>query len=241
MKASTFSSKGFSVLRRLSVLLLFSIPVFASATTYYWNGVNSSQGWNYAPNWFPTGVPGPNDDAIIAPGANSLVLTSSVNVKSLNIVSDASMEITETGTLNINGSSDIGLFVLGELTNMGTINISNTTLHGVHVGAFPSNTSATYYEYGELNISNTPSAVAAIKVDGLLYIGSGSYSPTVNIDNAAGDGIFCFGGTVVIDGISFGSLPAQTEININIAGNVGIVNTGNFWLEDGAINIKNAS
>ncbi|MBI5383845.1 MAG: hypothetical protein HZA90_04070 [Verrucomicrobia bacterium] len=124
----------------LTVLALLALSgSVAHATDYTWRG-GTPASWSVASNWEPTGVPGPNDSAVInryvSLGGNitvsNLTLTTGGGLQNGNLtvlgtmnwlageISTASLTIPSGGTLNLSGS-ELKDFHLASFTNSGTV------------------------------------------------------------------------------------------------------------------------
>ena len=112
-------------------LLLISAAGALAQTTNTWTGQTGSD-WNTAANWSRTAVPGTGDDVVIPAGTTSSPLLSTTAVaKSVEVQSGASLTISTTGSLSINGfkytsGPSSGFYNSGQVRNEGQLILGNT-------------------------------------------------------------------------------------------------------------------
>jgi len=126
------------------ILLLFTLlaggvfQVNAALVTY--NGGGAAGVWNDAANWDSGAVPTAADDVVISGSSNSVTLSITATVQSVEIKSGATLTIAAAGILNLgnddgggtNGALDLDS-TSGEVINNGTINVTNAAENGIHV------------------------------------------------------------------------------------------------------------
>ena len=105
---------------------LFLLAGMLNAQTT-WDG-SANNVWNNAANW-SAGIPDINDAVIIPNVANDPVIPAGVsaNAKSVNVNSGASLTISASGSLSINGSTGVGMTNNGTVVNYGTLALGNIT------------------------------------------------------------------------------------------------------------------
>ena len=127
------------------LLQLVIAGISAHAATINWT--NTANGnWNTAANWNPNTVPGAADTAIISLAGVTVFLNSDTTVGSIILgtngpgtatlnwsggVLSGSMTIATNGILNIGFGGVLAEFNGFVLTNYGTVNWTNTDIHGV--------------------------------------------------------------------------------------------------------------
>ncbi len=123
--------------------LLGNITTIPDFLGFTWIGTSNSN-WNTASNWAPTGIPGANDNVIIAtlPAVN---ITGNQSVKNLTLTGTGVLQIASGGSLAINGS----------------LNYTNTATYGFNCNStvfFNSAAPQTIpaLQYGNLNIDGGP-------------------------------------------------------------------------------------
>lgn len=124
---------------RCVFLLIFVLSLsLKSVAQTNWTG-NSNNDWFDPGNW-SDGIPDINDDVIIPSSANNPEISGTLaNAKSIEIEEMAILNITDSGSLNIDTTSlQYSLFNLGTLNNSGVITIGNTVGgdFGIYLGIF---------------------------------------------------------------------------------------------------------
>jgi len=91
-------------------------------TTYTWTGGTNTD-WNTAGNWSPATVPTAADIVSIPNVANDPTVSVSVSCKELSLASGATLTITTTGALTINGNLANGgsINILSDASNTGSL------------------------------------------------------------------------------------------------------------------------
>ncbi|WP_143092878.1 beta strand repeat-containing protein, partial [Arsenicibacter rosenii] len=124
------------------MFLLLSASGALAQTTNTWTGQTGSD-WNTAANWSRTAVPGTGDDVVIPAGTtNAPILSTTAVAKSVEVQSGASLTISNSGSLSINGSKSYsgatrgfsnsglvrneGQLVLGNMGSSGEVGLYNT-------------------------------------------------------------------------------------------------------------------
>ncbi|NJN35123.1 MAG: hypothetical protein HC817_13585 [Saprospiraceae bacterium] len=135
---STFSKKQLLIFLSIILCSIQTLP----AQDFIWTGAVNND-WNNANNWNPVGVPGFNDDVLLANVTNEPILNTSASAAVVIQAADAEFTInsgitlivariaiqgtlTNNGTLYINGSPtsvNTGVLNSGTITNNGTIQV----------------------------------------------------------------------------------------------------------------------
>lgn len=119
-------SPRFFALGFLLVGLFVSSPLLAQKT---WLGTS----WNTASNWSPTGVHTASDDVVIPNIRNSPAIVGyTASTKSLTVQTGTYLFISDTGRLNINGSTTLGISNEGTVYNLRRIEIGSTATTGIY-------------------------------------------------------------------------------------------------------------
>ena len=206
----------------LCLLMTFTFSI--NAANVFWNTNVTSGNFNDAANWFGGVVPGSSDYAII--NANGIVGGITVNINTATSISNiriisATLNVNSTLTCDGSAPGASGMWVQGVVNNNGTITISNTTAHGIHLNG----AAGTF----------TNGAGATINIDGGIT-GRGIIAQA---------GSFVNNGIINIDGCSFAGIETSVSfgnsgtINIGVTtacGNRGINNSSTFT-NSGNINI----
>ncbi|WP_159445199.1 beta strand repeat-containing protein [Filimonas lacunae] len=214
--------------------------VLSYATTNTWTGAISTA-WENPGNW-TVGVPVGVATVTIPDVTNDPVIsTSNAAVASLLIQPGASLTLTNTGALTINGASGQGLYNKGTVQNNGTINIGNTTATGanglINEATFNNNTGA-HIHIDRVSNSGIFNKGGTFINTGAITIGSNA---TVGLYGIVNAGAFNnnSGAQLVIDqattaaisnpaGNTFTNAGAITIGGTAATGQYGISNTGTF-------------
>ena len=148
----------------LVALVVPSLALGAGPAVVMWTGLGDGVSWNNAANWSSApGLPGPDDDVVIGPGATAVRL-SDASVRSLSLARN--LEFTQGG---------IGLQIGGDL-----MLASNATLSGGTQG-------------GAVRLRFTTAGARQIAGTGRIFADSASASGTITVtagvDLAIGPGI----------------------------------------------------
>ncbi|MGR3810272.1 hypothetical protein [Jiulongibacter sp. NS-SX5] len=167
----------------LLAFVLISFNCFSATIT--WDGGAGTHNWGDPANWDTNTLPAVGDDVIIS--SDSVVLNISASIKSLEINSGRELNVLFGLTLNITGSSDIGL-ALGAATlyNSGTIRIINPVGHAVYgTSATIINGKDIFIEYAAQPCDN---AIEGIYLFSNCYFYNGAGS-NVSVKKAPADAI----------------------------------------------------
>jgi hypothetical protein len=160
-----------------------------SSTNLIWLGSTGTD-WNTGSNWCGGNVPTAATDVTIPSSpTNQPVITTSGSCKSLNILSNASLTISGTNSLTVNGS----------WTNNGTFSANTGTVtFGGSSAAILSGTTAFY----NLTINNTAgvTAVNSITVNNQLYLQSANPSLTVGALNTGSNTLGMLSASATVTG-----------------------------------------
>ncbi|OIN56993.1 hypothetical protein [Arsenicibacter rosenii] len=216
----------------LAVCLLPLTTLMAQTTN--WTG-GSGNAWNNAGNW-DNGVPTATLNAVISGTATvQPVLSTMAEAKYVEVKDGASLTITATGSLSLNGSTTYGLLNSGTVLSAGAISIGNSvavTLSGILNGGTGSFTNAVGGSItinraggsGGLNNSGT------FVNDGLITIGNiefnnqndienyatfiNSATGIIRMDRGTSNGLWNLSGSFTNDGKIFVGLIANTGTGI---------------------------
>jgi hypothetical protein len=143
----------------IALLFLTAVPSLAQGVTYSWAGVESSD-WNDPINWRPTGVPGPNDTAIVGINRN---ITTNTNVTVFKLNINAGSRISGNGSISLFGGGSFndvriggpGNLIIGSgaTVNITTAGTNNGPLTGVPntTGVVNTRFDGNVYNYGIIN------------------------------------------------------------------------------------------
>ena len=172
--------KPFFTLRTLGcplvlVALLFTFPLSLLAqTTNTWTG-QTSRDWNTPSNWSQNRVPLATEDVVLSPSpSNQPVLSTTAVANSVDVQGGASLSISSTGSLTVNGSKLFSLTLVvccytrtmafyngGTVVNEGTQVLGNTGSVG---------------EYGLWNVSSLSNVAGGrIAIDRASRVGLNNY------------------------------------------------------------------
>ena len=109
--------------KKLLFLLLLALTASTafSQTTNTWSNTATSADWNTAANWSLNRVPLATDDVVIGTATNQPVLSTTAVASTVEVQGGASLSISSTGSLSINGSKTVDNFTTAFL-NRGTVN-----------------------------------------------------------------------------------------------------------------------
>jgi CARDB/Immunoglobulin domain len=229
-----------------------SLPIYitvlptVSGTNYAWTG-HVSSAWTNSGNWSPAGVPGVNDSATIANGG-TVTISNAVGVAFLSLASgtingpglmniagsgdwtggeiDCPFAVLANGVLNIGGSGT--LYLLGGLTNAGTINWAGTANLQIY------NYNGNYGYFGGINnlsgsmfnVQNDQSVVCAcygyeyFNNAGTIVKSPTTGTTTINVPFTNTGRVIARTGTITFNdgGSGNGQFAAATGANIIFAG-----------------------
>ena len=129
IKKSSLQQLGLLTIKYSLVLLFMVLGTLAHAQDKTWDG-SSSNDWNAAANWIPSGVPDADDDVLIPSGTPNQPVIEGITVyaKSVTVASGASLSIQynsgDPSILNLAAIDTDALINEGTVTNGGIINIS---------------------------------------------------------------------------------------------------------------------
>ncbi|MEM1214687.1 MAG: T9SS type A sorting domain-containing protein [Bacteroidota bacterium] len=185
-----------------------------------WIGVIDSD-WENPGNWSPLVVPGSDDPVIIPSTANDPLIGANVTVtvQSVEVETDATLHIAANGSLTIDGATNRGLFLNGNLNNNGAVSIDNCTNDAIEV-----RNSANVTNNGSIRIGATGSA-SNIGRYGLHIRGdwTNNSGASITIDHTTSHGILNTStGLITNEGaIHVGQNGGSGSINDNGINNVG--------------------
>lgn len=213
-----------TVLKHLCLLLTFLTLTNAvhAQLSVTWTGVEDNS-WINANNWSPSVVPGTGDDVIIPNTTNDPIIAANVvaAVQSVDLATDATLDIASNGSLTLNGAASDGLLLNGTLNNNGILSIDNCGDNGIEVsntGTF-NNSASTLIGAGNSAIDILQNGIFSNGV--IINHASG----TIDIEKVGRDGIICNNtGNFTNDGdINLGHTGQAFSI-----GDEGIGNSGTF-------------
>jgi hypothetical protein len=136
---------------------------FTSEDTFVWTGCEDTDNWNDPENWNLLAVPG-IDQHVIIPGdiQGSLypVIASAIEVKSLQIENNATLEVALSHSLTVDIkslSSSAGIEIQGQLINRGVLLVQNTIANGINIsdtGSFTNYGTCTIQAGNQTGIEN---------------------------------------------------------------------------------------
>ncbi|WP_165759037.1 beta strand repeat-containing protein [Niastella yeongjuensis] len=149
-----------------------------------WTGAVNTD-WNNAGNW-SAGIPNASMDITIPNVTNSPVVNDEKIAKSITVQTGASLTISSTGSLTINGSTTNGLLNLGTVNNNGVITLGNTAAVGANgirnEGTFNNNTGS-QIKIDRVTTTNIFNVSGTFTNAGTITIGANAASGTDGIDN----------------------------------------------------------
>jgi hypothetical protein len=242
-------------IRKLLLATLFVCGAFSLHAQTTWTGAASTD-WATAPNWNTGAVPTATDDVSIPPGpVNKPVISTSAVAKSVEVQTDAFLDISSTGSLTINGSknffgSTFAFLNYGTVVSEGQLVIGNIATATVgQVGILNART-FTNKAGGSIQIDRTTdnaiSNATTFDNSGSLIIGSLAATGGQGISN---QGTFTnkAGGTIQIDRTSFIALVNRATFDndgsITIGANASVGQNGiyNQNVNNNTATFKNTS
>lgn len=207
----------------LLLTLFFATDSFGQKT---WTG-NSSNNWNTANNWSPSGVPGANDNVVIASNA-SINVNTSPTINSLTITNNATVVLTASGnatrviTIDNTGSS---------IASGSSLTLQGSTGSGTRsLGIAFTGTNRTMSIAGSLNLTDVGEGTSynasnsVTTVTGILKNSDGSGGTVGTITSTAANLIFASGGTYQHD-LNAGTIPTATWNTGSTCSVIGVTTT----------------
>jgi hypothetical protein len=151
----------------------YNFAIEGTGSLKTWDGGAGTNNWFDANNWSPNGVPTATDNLEIPAGFTIQIPSGTASAKFIFV--NGTLQVANGATLNITGSTfNPALYVLGEVNNQGTINISNSQNSGLAVhnsGAVMTNEAT-----GVIHINN-------VGLQGIALDGSFTNKGTISINN----------------------------------------------------------
>ncbi len=211
-------------------ILLFIFMSFLLSNTYASNWIGGTGDWSDPTNWNPAALPTTADDVTIYSGEVTVDLAGAV-CKSIVLANSATLTVSSGMILSVDGAAFYGIRLNGvgvEVTNNGTINITNSARNGIL-----SQGGLGIVNNGTITINGTTGFYHALDNRKPFH---NTASGILNIDNTVtGSGILNFTGTQVFDNDGI--------INISLASSIGYYGIDNLAEFDnsGTINIGSSS
>ncbi|MFK7908681.1 MAG: beta strand repeat-containing protein, partial [Chitinophagales bacterium] len=196
------------------------------STTASWTGATDTD-WNTPSNWCPYFVPTINDDVFIGDmtATNYPVIDTDVgSVKSITMT-DGSLTLTVDGTINISNSGLHGINISkGTITNNGSIFINSTTKRGIN--GFGSPSTVTIENNGDIYLSNSGTDGIQLAFDATLNNNDGG---RIFITDPVEEGLIVISGgeffndngaTTTISGAGENGLTRHVESNVFNSGDI---------------------
>ncbi len=200
-------------------VLLASLATQAATIT--WTN-SASGGWNTAANWNPNVVPGANDTAIISRAGVTVALNSDTTVRAIVLGTNGAGKVTLNwtggvlaGSMTVASNSSFNIAFGGGntaefngfiLTNYGTVNWANTTIHGVN------GNNQRIYNYGLWNEQGDDYFAGAYNGGSALFDNFGTFRKSGTTGQTTLDGAGTFTNTGIVE-VQSGTLDITGGLN----------------------------
>lgn len=226
-----------------------------------WTGATSNV-WNFAGNWSPSGIPIATDNVIIPSGTtnsptvsgstggvcNNLTVNSGATL-TISGTSGSSTTLTVGGTATFNGSLSIGGHYLGNTGKLVAGNVvwnSTSSINAYYGGRMEVSGNYTFASGSSINLGLCWLTYTGGSNSNIYNHSASSSFGSITLSKTSGASVYIDASstaTMTIDGalnISAGSvLIGQPNITIILRGN--LLNSGNIYLNSGTLSLEKAS